>query len=425
MRLILALALALPTLSLAQGRVIEVSGANFRPTPLAVAKPLTQDEGAKARAAEFDEALSFDFSACGLFQALDRKSFLADAKEGMTAASINFSNWSNIGAESLVKVQLSSDGEMLMGDLRLFNVATGREEMKTHGKVPGKDARRLAHQLANAVYKFYTKETGPFETKIAWSRKSAGGKDVYLSDWDGKNAIPVSTGNINLLPTIHPDGQQVGFTSYKRGKPDIYVSRAGAAPTVLVAAGRMATGLAYSSDGKRIAYSLAEGESAQIFVANADGSNPRQLTNTPYFINSSPAWSPDNKKLAFVSNRGGSPQVYVMSADGGEPKRLTFQGNYNQTPDWSPRGDLIAFTARDERNAFDLFTVNVESGKVTRLTQDTGNNEEPSFSPNGRLILFSSNRTGTSQLYVMTFDGNNQVALPMEKGNYTTPDWGP
>jgi TolB protein len=425
MRTLLALVVAVPWVCFAQAPVIEISGANFRPMPLAITRPLTQDEGAKKRAAEFDEALFFDMSACGLFQALDRKSYLADGKEGITAASINFSNWSNIGAESLVKAQLSSEGDMLIGDLRLFNVASGREELKASGRVPSKDARRLAHQLANAVYKFFTKETGPFETKIAWSRKTPNGKDVYVSDWDGRNSLAVSTGNINLLPTIAPDGVQIAFTSYKRGKPDIYVSRGGASATVLVAAGRMATGLAYSPDGKRIAYSLAEGESAQIFVANADGSGAKQLTSTPYFINSSPSWSPDSKKLAFVSNRGGSPQVYVMGGDGGEAKRLTFQGNYNQTPDWSPRGDLIAFTARDERNAFDLFTVNVESGKVTRLTQDTGNNEEPSFSPNGRLILFTSTRTGSPALYVMTFDGNNQVALPMEKGSYTTADWGP
>ena len=113
-----------------------------------------------------------------------------------------------------------------------------------------------------------------------------------------------------------------------------------------------------------------------------------------------------------------------MNADGSGVKRLTFQGNYNQTPDWSPRGDLVAFTARDERNAFDLFTVNVDTGKVTRLTQDQGNNEEPTFSPNGRLIMFSSNRTGTAHLWVMTADGNNQVPLPMEKGSWLTPDWG-
>ena len=114
-----------------------------------------------------------------------------------------------------------------------------------------------------------------------------------------------------------------------------------------------------------------------------------------------------------------------MGADGGDAQRLTFQGNYNQTPDWSPRGDSIAFTARDERNAFDLFTVNVETGKITRLTQDPGNNEEPTFSPNGRMILFTSTRRGAPELCVMTWDGQNQLPLSMERGTYATPDWGP
>ncbi len=187
----------------------------------------------------------------------------------------------------------------------------------------------------------------------------------------------------------------------------------------------MVAGVDYSPDGKRIAFSVADGENAEIYVANADGSGAKRITDTKYFLNSSPSWSPDGKRIAFVSNRAGTPQVYLMSADGAEPKRLTFQGNYNQTPTWSPRGDLIAFTARDERNAFDLFTVEVATGKIKRLTQDTKNNEEPSFSPNGRLILFTSTRNGSKSLFVMTFDGNNQIALPMDKGDFTTPDWGP
>ncbi len=417
-----ALVIALP--AFAQQPVIEISGANFRPMPLALPAPVTQDEAAKASVADVDAALLFDLQACGLFQVLDRKSYLADSKEGVTASSITFQNWMNVGAETLVKTQLSRDGDTLRGDLRLFSVNAGREELKASESVPVKDARRLAHKLANAVYKHFTKETGPFESRISFVRKTAGGKDVYLSDWDGKNAGAVSTGNINVLPAVAPD-RSVAFTSYKRGKPELFLGRVGQEPTPLVANGRMVAGVDFSPDGKRIAYSVSDGENAEIHLANADGTGAQKLTDTKYFLNSSPAFSPDGKKLAFVSNRGGSPQIYVMNVDGSEVKRLTFQGNYNQTPAWSPRGDLIAFTARDERNAFDLFTVEVASGKVKRLTQDSKNNEEPSFSPNGRLILFSSTRGGTKSLYVMTFDGNNQVALPMDKGDFTTPDWGP
>ena len=112
-----------------------------------------------------------------------------------------------------------------------------------------------------------------------------------------------------------------------------------------------------------------------------------------------------------------------MNADGSGVRRVTFQGNYNQTPSWSPRGDLIAFTARDERNAFDVFTVEVETGKITRVTQDQGNNEEPAFSPNGRLLMFTSNRQGGSKLVVSTLDGRNQIVLPTDKGFYITPHW--
>ncbi len=419
----LAALLALP--ATAQQPVLEISGANFRPMPLAVAAPVGQDDGAKKLAAELDAALLWDFTACGLFQVLDRKSFLADAKEGVTAASINFAHWTNVGAESLVKTQLSTDGETLRADLRLFAVAAAREDLKVSESAPAKDARRLAHKLANAVYKHFTRETGPFETRIAFVRKSAQGRDVYLADWDGRNAAAVSSGNINVLPAVLPDRGGAAFTSYRKGKPDLWVQRPGQEPQLLVASGRMASGVAYSPDGKRIAYSVAEGENAEIFVAAADGSGAKKVTDTKYFLNSSPSWSPDGKRLAFVSNRAGTPQLYLMGADGSGVKRLTFQGNYNTTPDWSPRGDLVAFTARDERNAFDLFTVAVESGKIVRLTQDTANNEEPSFSPNGRLILFTSTRNGWKQPFVMTFDGNNQVPLPVEKGDYSTPDWGP
>jgi TolB protein len=409
----------------AQPAVIEISGANFRPMPLALPAATANDPLARSKLSEFDAALQYDLAACGLFTLLDRKSFLANSKEGLTAGTITFSNWVNVGAEALAKTQLTSSGNMLRGELRLFSVATGREELKYSLQLAPNEPRRIAHALANAVYKHFTKETGPFETKISFSRKTSGGKDIYLAGWDGQGAQVVASGGINLLPAVAPDGQTVAFTTYRRGKPEIFAARPGGQATAVVSAGRMATGVAYSPNGKQIAYSLADGESAQLYVANADGSNARQLTNTPYFINSSPTWSPDNARIAFVSNRGGSPQIYVMDAAGGEAKRLTFKGNYNQTPDWSPRGDLIVFTARDERNAFDLFTVNVENGKVTRLTQDQQNNEEPSFSPNGRLILFASTRNGGSQLFVMTADGNNQMALPTDKGTYGTPDWGP
>lgn len=421
MRWFLSFALCLSTVVRAQQTVIEISKANFRPMPLAIAAPNVQGEALREAAAEFDNTLLYDFTACGLFQVLDRKSFLADAKEGVTAASIAFPRWSDIGAESLIKTQLSAEGDLLRAELRLFAVGTAREDLKVSDTSRLSDARRLAHRLANAVYRFYTRETGPFESRIAFSKKSPGGRNVYVADWDGRNAISISGTGVNVLPALIPGG--VVFTSYRQKKPFLFVAHGAAEPQLLLAKGSMVTGAALSPDRRKLAVSVSDGEAAEIYIANADGSDPVNITNSRYFLNTSPTWSPDSKRLAFVSNRGGSPQLYVMGIDGSKVTRLTFQGNYNTTPAWSPRGDIIAFTARDERNAFDLFTVNVDSGKITRLTQDAGNNEEPAFSPTGRLVLFASTRTGTRQLHVMTSSGDNQVALPMEKGDYTTPDW--
>jgi TolB protein len=412
----------LSTGALAQQSVIEISGANFRPMPVAVAVPITQDDGAKKAVAEFDAALMYDFAACGLFQVLDRKSFLALATEGVTAASIAFNKWSDVGAESLVKTQLSSDGDTLRADLRLFGVAAGHEDLKASEAMTTKDARRLAHKLANAVYKQLTRETGPFESRITYTRKTPNGRDVWVADWDGHNAVRITNGDVNVIPALIPGGG-VAFTSYRQKKPWLFIARPGAEPTLAINKGDMVTGVAFSPDGKRLAVSISEGENAELYAANADGSGLTRLTDTKFFLNTSPTWSPDGKRIAFVSNRGGNPQLYVMAAEGGAAKRLTFQGNYNTTPAWSPRGDIIAFTARDERNAFDLFTVNVDTGKILRLTQDASNNEEPAFSPNGRLVLFTSTRTGSRHLHVMTFDGNNQVVLPVEKADYATPDW--
>jgi Tol biopolymer transport system component len=88
-----------------------------------------------------------------------------------------------------------------------------------------------------------------------------------------------------------------------------------------------ATQASYSPDGSRIVFvSLSSGE-AQIYLANADGGNVRQLTTGS--TNAQPAWSPDGTKLLFNSNRG-SPngtvyELYVMNADGTEQKLIPLE----------------------------------------------------------------------------------------------------
>src|SRR6185436_14856027 len=157
--------------------------------------------------------------ACGLFKVLDRKGFLADPKEGLNAASIQFKRWGDVGADTLVKVQVSRDGGQVKAELRMFTVATAKEELKAAEARPPAEARRIAHALADAIYQSFTHEPGGFQSRIAFVKKSGSGKDVWMADWDGHGAFPVAQGGLNILPGVTPDGAGVAFTSYRRGHP--------------------------------------------------------------------------------------------------------------------------------------------------------------------------------------------------------------
>jgi TolB protein len=423
--------------------IIDVSGAAFQTLPLAIpdvkvmkagapvqpGSPLAVDPAADA-AADLTRLLREDLNISGIFRVLDPAGYLPNAqKEGLVLGSFNLADWMNIGATGLLKVGLSREGDQSKVEARLFDVAMGREVLSMKYQGPSSAERRMGHRVADDVYRHYTKEPGIFRTKIATIRAHKGRKDVHILDVDGRNGRSLNLPDgLNLLPGWEPSGAGILFTSYAAGSPDLYrADLQSGAITRLSGRPGLNSGAAVSPDGQFIAVTLSMDGNSEIYLLSKGGEIVRRLTRDPQ-IDSSPSWSPDGKKIAFVSARGGTPQIYVMDVEGGDKtaKRLTFQGSYNQTPDWSPRGDKIAFTARDERAIFDVFVVDVATNKIDRLTQDTGNNEEPTWAPNGRLLAFTSDRTGSSQLFIMTPDGNVQRQVTRETAAaYSTPAWGP
>ena len=130
--------------------------------------------------------------------------------------------------------------------------------------------------------------------------------------------------------------------------------------------------------------------------------------------------SPDGKNIVFVSDRSGSSQIYEqpLIADSNKKKpakRLTIQGRYNQTPHYSPDGNLIAFTGRDEQKVFDVFLLDRSNNRVSRITQNQGRNQEPYFVPSGRFVVLSSERGDHAripELYLaVSINGNHQYRL--------------
>lgn len=401
-----------------------VEGAEFRPYPIAVPK-FRADSGQEVVAAGLTSIIRNDLDLSGAFNVLDDKAFIDT--DGITLPTVKFADWLNVAADGLVKAQVRAKGAGFEVEVHAYEVATARERFSKTFRGDKKTLRSVAHRISDAIYESFTGEPGVFSTQIAVVRKVAGAKHIFTMDMDGDNVRQLTTGgSLNLLPSWAPDGQSVLFTSYRMNNPDLFEKPLRKKAKRISARPGLNTGGSISPNGKTIALTLSKDGNSEIYLLNRQGSAPKRLTNQ-WGIDTSPSWSPDGKKIAFVSSRRGNPHIFTMNADGSNQKRVTFQGTYNQTPAYSPRGTHIAFTARDEFNRFDIFLIDMregKSGEIIRLTQDQGNNEEPTFSPNGRLIAFVSNRTGSSQVWVMNLDGTKQRQITFG-GTHKSPAWGP
>lgn len=420
---LLLAALLLPAAAAAApGRqTVVVDAPDFQPLPLAL--PAFLADGDPRASEEVLAVLRADLKLSGLFELLDPRGFLADPGEGLAAPSIKFGRWASVGAEGLVKARVRRDGPQLTADLRLHDVRAGREALGRGISAP--DARTLAHAMADELVRHYTGEPGVFRTRLVAVRRAGPARELVLFDADGRNPrVLLSETALLLMPSWHPDGDRILVTSYRSGRPELWVYRLSDRSFRRLPTGHVALGGAFSPDGARLAFTAADGADTDVWVAAADGTGARRLTTTGA-LDLSPTWSPDGRRLAFVSDRAGTPQLFVMNADGSGQRRLTFQGNYNQTPQWSPRGDLIAFTARDERKVFDVFVISPDTGKIDRVTQDQGRtNEEPTWAPNGRLLAFTSDRAGAPQLMISDPRGERQAAATTG-AELSTPAWGP
>jgi TolB protein len=407
---------------------IDIYSPSARKLPIAIAhfKNLGTTPDKENISSKLQEVITHDLEISGFFQIIDPKSFIENSQRaGITSDKINWSDWSTIGAEALVKGGLSLEGKNLMVEGRLFDVIQGKfiTGKRYFGKVD--DLRLMAHKLVNEIIYQLTGEKSIFETRIAFVSTASGKKEIYLMDVDGENCQKITSHrSICLSPAWSPDGKKLAFTSYRRGNPDIYLKDIFYGNEKIISQEKgLNISPAFSPDGKKIAVTLSVDDgNSELFLIDLEGHKIDRLT-TNWGVDVSPAFSPDGKKIAFVSDRSNSPQIYSLTVEDKSVKRLTFEGTYNASPEWSPRGDKIAFSSMTG-NKFNIYTMDPDGGNVQRLTIQ-GSNEDPSWSPNGRYLVFNSDREGSKKLYIMLANGENQRRITSGKGENTSPAWSP
>lgn len=143
-----------------------------------------------------------------------------------------------------------------------------------------------------------------------------------------------------------------------------------------------------SPDGKRFQMRLMRRTQDDIVTVARDGTDWRDVTNDAAFDRYS-RWSPDGRKIAFASDRSGGNEIWITNADGSDPVQVTSAnrtGHVATFPVWSPDGRQVTFSGPEDTYVLDLSQVASEPRKLPR--PENGDLFVPwDWSPDGKKLV--------------------------------------
>jgi Tol biopolymer transport system component len=140
--------------------------------------------------------------------------------------------------------------------------------------------------------------------------------------------------------------------------------------TKFIASTRHDAGPQFSRDGSRIAFHSDRSGSVEVWVCDANGLNPVQLTSFG-FHTGVPRWSPDSRRITFDSWKVDHADIHVIDANGGAPRRLTTEKSSDVAASWSNDGRWIYFASNRTRR-YEVWKVPAEGGEAVQVTKQGG-----------------------------------------------------
>jgi len=265
-------------------------------------------------------------------------------------------------------------------------------------------------------------------SRIVFVSNRTGSKEIWVMNWDGSDQHQITKYNsISTFPSVSPDGHIVAFTTYASGYPAIQLFSLDTNRKLPFYNQRasMNAFVSFTPDSKQVVFSsTAAGGAAQLYIANADGTGFRRLTNSGVIEVEAKINPKTGLDLVDVSGRSGLPQVYKMNMEGTDVQRLSAGTGEATNPSWSPDGTHIAFawTKGFEPGNYNIFVMDVITRDTLQLTANEGRNENPCWAPDGAHIVYASKRGAQSQIWVMNADGTGKHPLT-QTGSNEKPVW--
>ncbi len=403
------------------GLEVEINQGTVAPLPIAITDFIAEGDAERKVAKAIINVVAADLSSSGLFALVDPRAFIQSSQDANQSP--NYADWRVLQAQALVvgKVRSAGQGQFVL-EFRLHDVLIEQqiEGLAFTAKTSG--WRRVAHKMADAIYKRVTGEEAYFDTRVVYVAESGKGGQrktrLAIMDQDGSNHRYLTDPKRNVLsPRFSPNSQAITFMDYGADNktPRVYVMDLGAMQfRRLGDLKSMTYAPRFSPDGNSVIMSMAESGSSSLYSMNLNTHVIRRLTFGSV-IDTSACYAPDGFRVVFNSDRGGTQQLYIMNSDGTNIQRISYGGGRYATPVWSPRGDLVAFTKLYQGNFY--IGVMKPDGTGERLLTQGYLVENPAWAPNGRLLIFTKqHRYGGSGLYMIDITGHNERRVPTPQG---------